>query len=268
MIDYRIHDDEIKLFNLRVFVTVAIICLLAYGFISHDHKIGAIGVFLIYGLIFVAYIWIKHALLIGHLQGNAIRISEQQFPDINQLVLKHCEMLGIDNPPAVFITQQGGILNAFATRLSGRDYVVIYAEVLEMAYQKGLDAVSFIIAHELGHVKRQHVLKNLFLMPSALIPFLAPAYFRACEYTCDNVGFALSPTGYRDGLIILGVGKNLYHRINLKSFIEQIESEKGFWVSFSEALSSHPNLPKRIKSLIELTETSEVKPAVQEITPL
>jgi Zn-dependent protease with chaperone function len=151
--------------------------------------------------------------------------------------------------PSIFILQEGGILNAFATRCSGKEYVAIYSSVLELAYEKGQGVVSFIIGHELGHIKRNHAIKNLLLFPSLIIPFLPAGYSRACEYTCDNIGHALSPLGSRDGILVLSVGKSLFNKVNVDGYLQQIESEGGFWVWFSELIRSHPNHPKRIKSL-------------------
>ena len=50
------------------------------------------------------------------------------------------------------MVQSGGLLNAFATRFSFRNLVVLYSDVMELAYEQGESAVDFIIAHELAHI--------------------------------------------------------------------------------------------------------------------
>lgn len=89
-------------------------------------------------------------------------------------------------------------------------------------------------------------------MPSYLIPFLGSANSRACEYTCDNIGHALSPFGVKSGLLLLASGKTIYKKVNLKEFIKQDYSEDGFWKWFAEIVSSHPNLTKRLAAFIDV----------------
>jgi len=82
----------------------------------------------------------------------------------------------------MYVLQGDGVLNAFATRFARKNFVVIYSDIFEMAYQEEKDAVSFIIGHELGHLKRRHVSNwRLFLtLPARFIPLLYKAYSRAC----------------------------------------------------------------------------------------
>ena len=106
------------------------------------------------------------------------------------------------NPvPAIYVLQAGGLLNAFATRFLGRSFVVIYSDVLELAYMKGEAELAFVICHELAHIKRKHLAWRWFLYPSMLIPFLGAAYSRACEYTCDRFGAHYRPDGALGGFL-------------------------------------------------------------------
>jgi Zn-dependent protease with chaperone function len=100
--------------------------------------------------------------------------------------------------------------------------------------------------------------KNLLLMPSYIIPFLGAAYSRACEYTCDNIGYALCPAGAKSGLLILASGSRIYKNVNIREFLNQDYSEDGFWKWFSEKVSSHPNLTKRLASFIDIKDFTSV----------
>ncbi len=147
--------------------------------------------------------------------------------------------------------QSRGVLNAFATRFIGKHYIVLYSDILEVAYEEGEEAVKFIIGHELGHVKRGHLNPFLkFLMfPSYIFPFLSKAYYRACEYTCDNIGYSLAPKGAIMGLLILAAGKNLYKQINLEEYLENTKADTGILSWLAEIFSTHPHLNKRIRAL-------------------
>ena len=45
-------------------------------------------------------------------------------------------------------------------------FIVLYSEIVETAYSFAKSILEFIIAHELGHIKRNHMMKNLLCVPS------------------------------------------------------------------------------------------------------
>ena len=47
----------------------------------------------------------------------------------------------------VYVVEAGGVMNAFATRFLGRNFVVIHSDVLALAMEQGEAAVGFIVAH-------------------------------------------------------------------------------------------------------------------------
>jgi hypothetical protein len=118
-------------------------------------------------------------------------------------------------------------------------------------YKSDIEAVKFVLAHELGHVKQKHNQKRFWTFPSSIIPFLTPAYSRACEYTCDNIGGSLIPdeTGRLNGLLLLAGGKHIYKEINIKNYLETAERHRSFAVDLVNLFISHPYLPKRIENL-------------------
>ena len=192
---------------------------------------------------------IVHGLFIGSLRGNGVRVSEKQFPEVYRIASQLANQMGLNPVPAIYVLQAGGLLNAFATKFLGRSFVVIYSDVLELAYEKGEAELSFVICHELAHIKRKHLTWRWLLCPSMLIPFLGTAYSRACEYTCDRFGAHFMADGAVGGLLVLASGKKLYPNVNAQEFSNQANTERGFWVWFSEVLSTHPNLPKRVNAL-------------------
>jgi len=200
---------------------------------------------------------IVQGLFIGSIRGNGIRVSEKQFPEVYRIASQLANQMGLNPMPAIYVLQAGGLLNAFATKFLGRSFVVIYSDVLELAYAKGESELAFVICHELAHIKRQHLTWRWLLYPSMLVPFLGTAYSRACEYTCDRFGSHYRPDGAVGGLLVLASGKRLYCSVNPQEFGNQADTERGFWVWFSEVLSTHPNLPKRVKTLgLERTSKS------------
>lgn len=243
----NVHPKERFYFALMVVISLAAylkLSLLAYTYLLQPHT-KIIMFYVLFGLFFKLLMSI---LLVGYVQGNAIKVTAEQFPDIYALLQQHAKTLNFKKIPAMYILQAGGVLNAFATRFAGRDFIVMYSDVLETAYQEGKDAVSFIIGHELGHIKRNHVswFKSLLILPARLITFLSRAYSRACEYTCDAIGYALCPQGAAQGILILAAGKRLYKKVNSDAWVANMKSDKGFAMWLAHIFSTHPPLIHRM----------------------
>lgn len=233
-------ERETLYFVLSIIFSVFIYIITAVSIIGIGIAVGILVVML--------YV---NAIMLGSIRGNGIRIHQQQFPDVYERVVALSSSMGLKRVPDVFIVQSEGALNAFATRFFGRDMVVIYSEVFELARQGGEAELDFIIAHELSHIKRRHVWKNILLVPASFIPFLSQAYSRSCEYTCDREAAYYIQNGVaaKRALTILGAGKFLYTEVNEQAYLEQIQSESNIAVWLSEVMSSHPRLPKRIQTV-------------------
>jgi Zn-dependent protease with chaperone function len=265
---FHVHPREKVYFALMLMVSLA-----CYGYAiakaAHMvtlYKQGALGTVLTptvitYSALFLIYLflqWLGSIYLIGYLRGNAVRVHNKQFPEVFEILKTQAAQLGLKKVPALYVLQGNGILNAFATRVARRDYVVLYCDVLAAAYQEGISAVEFIIGHELGHIKRNHVsaLKSLLLLPAHMIPILGLAYSRACEYTCDNIGYHLCPEGAEKGILILAAGRELYNKIDVTQLLLYAQNARGFAFWLAEILATHPPLVKRVAALDELRQSA------------
>jgi Zn-dependent protease with chaperone function len=236
-----VNPKENMYFGLAVFFSVLIYLALI---------ISMVGI--VYILLGVLVAWLAQGLLTAEIKAHAIRIGDRQFPEVYATVKKLSAQLEMKEVPDVYVMQAGGALNAFATRFLSRDFVLIYADIFELAYDKGEEALNFILCHELAHIKRKHIQNRWLIYPSMFMPFLGTAYMRACEYTCDTFGANFVPKGCVDGLMLLGVGTKLYKDADLASVAEQTR-EGGFFLWLFEAVSTHPNLTKRIKAVAART---------------
>ena len=248
---YKIHDKE------KLYLTImAVISPIAFAALCYFHPSKMLLLYIACAVL--ALNVISRLYFIGHLRGNAVRVNEKQFPELYAVLKSHCEKLELAAVPAMYILQGNGILNAFATKFVGKNYVILNSDVLTAAYKEGMAAVSFIIGHELGHIKRNHlsILKSIGLFPARMVPFLAAAYSRACEYTCDNIGYALSPEGAEKGMLVLAVGNELYNKVNVPQLLHNAHQDHGFAVSFVEIFSTHPRLVKRVEMLHKLNQAN------------
>ena len=164
--------------------------------------------YLTYGLILVyvpfallAYLFV-HSAFISHLRGNAVLLSESQFPDLYAQFHESCRKLEME-PPQAYVMMSDGVLNALATKFLRRHYVVLFSSVLD-ALKSRPESVRFYFGHELAHIKRGHLNFHVLLFPGMFLPLLGAAYRRSQEYTCDLHGLATSASK-DDAMAALGV---------------------------------------------------------------
>jgi Zn-dependent protease with chaperone function len=248
-LDQLVYGRERWLFGAMVLVGLLIYAVLGV-IVYTDPSTG--GVIIFYGLLFALAGFFVHALALGRIRGNGVLVSESQFPLLHRLVTSHAQRLGLAYTPTVYVLESGGILNAFATKLLGRKFVIVNADVLALAVRQGEAVVSFIVGHELGHHWRGHLKWRWLTTPGRLVPYLGAAYSRACEFTCDRVGAYCEPSGAIAGLLVLAAGSWLHQHVNAHEFARQAEADRGFWIRRAELVSSHPRLPRRVAALFEL----------------
>ena len=194
----------------------------------------------------------------GGMMANAIKLSEKQFPELYDIIKRFSKELNLNEVPDAFLIQEGGLINAFATRLYFRkNYMVFYADIVEVAYREGdFDSLEFIVAHEMAHIKAGHVtlLYNLAIFPIAFVPVLKnllwTALSRAREYTSDRIAIRIAPLG-KKGLIVLSAGEHLYKDVNYEEYLQTSRTPEGFWIWSTNLLSTHPVLVRRIRAVNE-----------------
>ncbi|MCS7459543.1 M48 family metallopeptidase [Paenibacillus doosanensis] len=235
-----VHENETALFMICVVISSLIYVSLIFS---------VIGIF--YIILGVVISVIFHGLAVAGIRSSGVKLSAQQFPVVYDKVQELCVHMEIAKVPDVFIVQSGGILNAFATRFMGRNFVVLYSDIFELVEQGSDEELSFVVAHELAHIQRNHIRKHVWIWPALWIPFLGNAYSRCCEYTCDRIATAYTGNAAAAvrALTVLAVGKQLFARVNIGEYVEQSRNERGFFVAWYEWLSTHPPLPKRINEI-------------------
>jgi len=238
-----VHKKEIRYFWL-----VSIVGIISYILFA----LSIVGIVILLVLMLMSFF--LNALMIGNIRTNGVKLSANQFPEVYRKAEELCEKMEIAKVPDIYVIQSGGILNAFATRFFGRNMVVIYSELFELISTNHEDELNFVLAHELAHIKRKHLLKQVFILPAMWLPGIAELYLRACEYTCDRYAayYTDNSEAAKNSLTMLAIGKHLFLHVNKEEYINQINSEKSFFASLSELLSTHPSLPKRMNEIDRL----------------
>lgn len=208
---------------------------------------------LAYALLIGLGILVAHALFLAHVRGNGLRLSERQHPDLYARIRAASATLGLPRTPEVFLLQGGGLLNAFATKLFSRRFVILLSDLVDHCTDPR--QLDFIVGHELAHHAAGHLAWNMFLAPYRLVPLLGPAYSRACEYSCDRAGASVAGDNEQAmrGLVVLAAGGKIAATANLEAFVEQAVEAGSFWMAVLELSASHPFLCKRVAALRDWT---------------
>ena len=206
-----------------------------------------IGIIALFGIII--HIW-----FISYVKWNWVRVSKNQFPELDNMKKTIAEKMWFDTYTHMYIVNFDWILNAFATKLLSRNFIIITASLLESC-DNDTDKLKFIIGHELAHIKRWHVKMQAFLSISKIIPWLGNAYSKACEYTCDNYwayyGLNWDYKKSAKWLAVLSSGWIYSEKINIDAYLEQAQESNDFWMSLNETKSSHPYLTKRVFNIVK-----------------
>lgn len=205
-------------------------------------------------------LYFSRGFLNAYERANSVLISERQFPDVHERIVHFAREFGLQSVPDAYMVQEGGALNAFASKHNRRNFIRINADIFEVGTfamgprPKDPEALDFIVAHEVGHVAASHVTYWYTFISSFIlyVPFMGSALSRAKEYTADNHGYAVVPDGIR-GIVLLSGGKYLYREVDDELFVERAKTDKGIFVWLVNALSSHPILTKRLEALHDRT---------------
>ncbi len=247
-----VYKNEKTLFGIMLTLSVLVWLLLL---------VGTLGMALLYLLlVFVMYCFAQSA-VISYIKGTGVHITEQQFPDLKRRISACCEKLGQHQEPEAYLMHMNGAFNAFATRFLGRDFIVLYSDIVD-ALHDNPDSLNFYIGHEIGHIKRKHLRWATVLLPASVLPLLGAAYSRAREYTCDRHGLAAcdNPASAQFGLAALAAGGRRWRTMSKTNYVAQAEQSSGFWMSFHELTADYPWLVKRMGAVKALGNGHEPSP--------
>ncbi|HEX4141405.1 MAG TPA: M48 family metallopeptidase [Candidatus Methylacidiphilales bacterium] len=210
--------------------------------------ISVVGIFIGVALAIIA--WFTHGLLVARLRSESVLITPQQYPELHASFVESCQRLGMDKVPELYLLQHGGVLNAFATRHAGRNFVVLYSSFVETIGASS-PMIKFLMGHELGHLRRKHLSKKVWLAPGMILPLIGEAYHRACEATCDRHG-AYAANDLQASMLALTVlasGREAAN-VNTQYFADQYFTTRGFFVSWHELIINYPTLSQRVAQIL------------------
>ena len=200
------------------------------------------------GVVIIRYFYWKNI-------ADGVEITEQQLPDVYEMYRDLAERMEVSPMPRLYLGNGNGAINAFASKCQvRRSYVVIWSDLLDIAYEHGdFDGVRFVLAHELGHIKCGHVdlwRQAIMAVPRAL--FFGRTVVRAQEYTADRCGAYYAPEGARS-MMVLFAGKRMYRHCSIDAYQASIANHKdGFWLKVVNFLSDHAVGWRRLQPLVDI----------------
>jgi len=195
----------------------------------------------------------------GQLLGQAVRVSDRQFPRLHKLVQRCADTLQI-HVPTVYIVNSP-TLNAATYGTNEDSFIMVHSALIDHYTD---DELLTVIGHECGHIHNSHVvyltaLHYLTRIAGVFVQWaIEPAlialrtWSRRAEITCDRAGMLCgkSEAIASRALTKLALGsKKLYEEFNLDAFLDQYEEGKNAVGSYMEVFATHPWLPKRVLAM-------------------
>ena len=195
--------------------------------------------------------------------GNALRVSEAQFPELAEQSARAARAVGVP-PLQVFVYQEDKV-NAYAFGWNPPHTIALTSGAVE-----GLDSgeLRFVLGHEMGHIALGHtrittLVGGLLGAPavplvSTLLLLIFQRWSRYAEYSADRAGLVACGDLDRavSALVKLLVGPNLARRVDLQVLMAQSRELNRRIDALGEASAMHPYLVHRLRALTEFWGTS------------
>ena len=195
--------------------------------LEHTPGLGAVGTF-----------FTKHTIekfYTVQCTGSNLKVTKDNYPVIYDYLRYACDILDMPTIPDLYV-QWGYGINAYTVGVEN-PIVVINSGLIDLCDD---DEMLFIIGHELGHIKSNHMLYHMMAQvinlvieqipvgKIAAVPIQYALYYwsRMSEFTADRAGWLCCQNlkaVVRAFIKIAGLPINQYENINERSFIEQAQ---------------------------------------------
>lgn len=224
---------------------------------------------------FLNWTWVKWELV--EMKGSNFHITKESCPELFNQVMDASHTLNLKDFPQIY-TKWGYYVNAYTMGYKDTTSLVLYSGAVDLLDK---DELTFIIGHELGHIKSSHCLfHNMALKISQFISdvpligdlmgtirYLLMYWYRMSEFTADRAGLLAcqNKEAVLSSIIkMAGVPQKYYDSIDRDSILEQarefealLSSDEKIMKNLSVLDDTHPWTILRAAELIKWIESGE-----------
>ncbi len=223
--------------------------------------------------------------------GSNIKLNGRVMPEIHSILERACEILDMPFVPEMYVAW-GHYVNAFTAGVE-KPIVVLTSGAVDLLTHEEL---SFLIGHELGHIKSGHV---LYHQMAEVIPILGNIigaatlgigglvstglqlallnWDRMSEFTADRAGLLTCQNTMTVGQVMMkaaGVPAKYYGTVSVDSFLDQAREFEGYdydaFDKVAKVLSTmslgHPWTVLRCSEMLKWVDSGEYKSVMSRST--
>lgn len=241
-------DERTASVWMTIFAVPVWIALAVYSVIS-------LGLLPLFGLVISR---LGQLLVYAHIKSHAVRVSPRQLPALNALADNFAQRLGIPRPEVYVL--QDSMWNAFATRLVGRDMIVLLSGAVDSLVRGGKEEeLGFLLGHEFGHIAAGHfTFWHRLKQMGGWFLWVGLWHRRRMELTADRVGLALcgdAELALR-GLTNMTVGSSMAAHVDIDEAIAQWQEVRTeFFVRYRMVYSLYPSHLWRLQACREAAQS-------------
>lgn len=218
-------------------------------------------------------------------KASNFHVTNKTCPELNKLIDDAISILNIDDIPRVYL-EWGYNINGYTRGYEDTTMMVLNTGVIDL-----MDDMeqTFVIGHELGHIKSKHVIYHTLaaLIASSIsyLPIIGsvPELFvlaltrwsRMSEFTADRAGLLACQdvdAALRAIIKMSGVPHKYFDKINVESFLKEAESlqkdlsftDKAFEKVLNAVYNDHPWVLIRALELKKWVDSGEYEQILNE----
>ena len=219
------------------------------GVIGLVFETGENGIYAMFALvILLLLLWLRQWRRVSRIRSEGVRLSAEQFPELFEQISLHTEQLQLWRIPEIYF--QNDVERPHVIGLFQK-----YLIVLPVSYLELTEVRRFQLLLELARIKRNHQEKQVLLWIGSWVPFLRPAYTRACERTRYQMILPLvSNQLARQATFEDILGPTLLATTDFAVYTAEKRQQRTFSVLLYEKLRPHLSMLERLRLMGEPLE--------------
>lgn len=203
---------------------------------------GQAGIYVMVGLVILLLIlWLRQWQRVSRIRSEGVRLSAEQFPELFEQISIHTEQLQLWRMPEIYF--QNDVKRPHVIGLFQKYLIVLPTSYLELT-----EVRRFQLLLELARIKRNHQEKQVLLWIGSWVPFLRPAYTRACERTRYQMVLPLvSNQCARQAIFEDILGPTLLATTDIVSYTAEKRQQRTFSVLLYEKLQTNLSMLERLR---------------------